>query len=81
MKPSAEDDRRSGGPGAIPGGGINQKLKGDQKMEYKEYLNMINEANSRQELEAILKMIEDNEKLSARKYCTLRYYIIVKIYK
>ena len=50
-------------------------------MEYKEYLNMINEANSRQELEAILKMIEDNEKLSARKYCTLRYYIIDKIYK
>ncbi len=50
-------------------------------MTYNEYLNMVDLADSREELESILKKVENDEELSSRKYYSLRNYIIDKIYK
>lgn len=50
-------------------------------MAYSEYLIMIDTTENAEELESILKLAENDETISARKYEYLRYIVIKKIYR
>ena len=49
-------------------------------MDYNEYLFWIDSTEDKDRLEQLLKQIEDDEALPSRAYCSLRSYVIKRIY-